>query len=216
MPRLRRASSAAVLVVALFGVAPPAVADFAGGEAACGAVTNHYGPFDYRTSTAALRATVEPFHLTPKVEMLKEGQTGTLGHDIGYTLRAFPNHPRALLALSRLALREKRSMLPGAIYTVECFFDRAIRFAPDDPTVHMLWGMHLARSGARAEAKKALDRSSELGSRDDANLQYNLGLAYAEIEDYESARAAARRAYGGGFSLPGLRDRLKRAGQWRE
>jgi tetratricopeptide (TPR) repeat protein len=214
---VRLARTTAVAVFASFAVAGgAAVAQEGGGEAACGSLQNHYGPFDYRTSTPQLRSTVEPFHLTPKVMLLREGQTGTLGHDIGYTLRAFPNHPKALLALSRLALREKRSMLAGAIYTIECFFDRAIRFAPDDPMVRMLWGMHLARSGSPKQAKEALDKASELGSPNDADLQYNLGLGYLEISEWELARKSAKLAYENGFPLPGLRDRLRRAGQWQD
>ena len=203
-------------ILALTAPFGSAEAKFAGGQAVCGAVTNHYGPFDYRTSTPELRATVEPFHLTTKVLMLREGQTGTLGHDIGYTLRAFPNHPTALTLMSRLAIREGRSLLPGAIYSVECFFDRAERFAPDDPTVYLLWGLHLARSGNHADAPAALDRAAELGSENDAPFQYNLGLGYLEVKRYEQARAAAQRAYSQGFPLPGLRDRLKKAGQWKE
>src|SRR6266513_2811729 len=68
---------------------------------------NAYGPFDYRTATQAQKVLVESNHFTRPVETLQSGLTGTPGHDIGYTLRAFPNHPRALLAMVRLAQRDK-------------------------------------------------------------------------------------------------------------
>ena len=58
---------------------------------------NAFGPFDYRTATKDKLKLVESYHFTPKVESLIGGQSGTLGADIDYTLRAFPNHPRALL-----------------------------------------------------------------------------------------------------------------------
>ena len=50
----------------------------------------------------------------------------------------------------------------------------------------------------------------------DANVAYNLGLIYVDLKDYENAREYAKRAYDGGFPLPGLRQKLVQAGQWRE
>jgi tetratricopeptide (TPR) repeat protein len=49
---------------------------------------------------------------------------------------------------------------------------------------------------------------------DDLNVHYNLGLAYFELKDYDQALEHAKRAYALGHPLPGLRDKLKRAGKW--
>ena len=44
----------------------------------------------------------------------------------------------------------------------------------------------------------------------------DLGLAYADLKQYDKALESAHRAYGAGFPLPGLKNKLKRAGKWRE
>ena len=51
---------------------------------------------------------------------------------MAYTLNVFPNHHRALMALIKLAKKEKTNRPRDMGYTVECRFDRAERFAPND------------------------------------------------------------------------------------
>ena len=103
----------------------------------------------------------------------------------------------------------------GADFTIACYFDRAIRFAPDDGTVYLLYGIYLSRSGNKQEALKQL-KSAESYTKDDANVQYNLGLAYLDIKDYPNALLHAQRAYELGFALPGLKKQLQDAGQWKD
>lgn len=80
----------------------------------CGSLNNSFGPFDYRYKTSVktelgdAHSMVEGAHFTPQIEQLIRGKTAVEpGPDIDYTLRAFPNHHRALLSMSRLALRAK-------------------------------------------------------------------------------------------------------------
>ncbi len=174
---------------------------------------NAYGPWDYRTTTAEQRNVVERYHFTDKVASLQGGEGGTIAGDLSYTLRVFPNHPQALLSLTRLALREKAVKINE--YSVECWLERAARFRPDDPMPPAIAGTYFARLGRTAEALSELDRAASLGS-DDANLNYNLGLGYLEAKKYDKAMAHARQAYAAGFPLPGLRNRLIRAGAWKE
>ena len=182
---------------------------------ACGPLDNAFGPFDYRTAPAATINVVERFHFTEKVASLRGGQSAPLGGDLSYTLRAFPNHPQALLSLSRLALREKAYQIAYMPYPVECWFERAARFRPNDPIPPMIAGTYFARLGRTTEALAELDRAAGLGD-DDANLNYNLGLGYLEVKKYDKAMEHARQAYAAGFPLPGLRDRLIKAGAWKE
>ena len=63
------------------------------------------GPLDYRITPPDVRELVERRHFTRNVEQLKKGVTSTVGGDITYTLRAFPNHPRALKAAAELTRR---------------------------------------------------------------------------------------------------------------
>ena len=183
-------------------------------QAECGSLENGFGPFDYRTATQKQRETVERYHFTSNVEQLRKGEsTVRIAGDIGYTLRAFPNHPRALAAMAELGRREKASQPKGSQYTIDCWFARAITFRPEDGSVHLVYGIALLKAGQRKEAIEELNKANAL-LPDNANVNYNLGLAYLEVKDYDKSLAHAKRAYELGFPLPGLRNRLKQAGKW--
>lgn len=176
--------------------------------------TNHFGPWDYYTARAEDRETVEHFHFTPQVEELKSGQSAYIGQDLSYTLNVFPNHPRALLAMSRLAIREKTSTPGHASRSIECWFDRAIRFRPEDATVRLIYGIHLINTGKVQDAVEQLELARKLGGAN-ANVEYNLGLAYFDLGRYDESLAHAQAAYRLGFPLPGLRNKLEKAGKWK-
>lgn len=185
-------------------------------EEDCGAVKNAYGPFDYRTATAAQLLLVENAHFTPNVERLIRGEsTAYIGGDIDYTLRAFPNNYRALMSMSKLSLRDSRPKPVGARYTVDCYFDRAFRFQPDDAMPRMVAGLHFAKQGRRDEALENFTLAATL-SDGNANLHYNLGLGYFGLKEFDKAVFHAKLAYAGGFPLPGLRDKLRQAGLWKD
>jgi len=189
---------------------------------ACPTLRHGYGPFDYRSATNEQRYLVESAHFFPDVENLKRnaihpnrGYIVIPGSEIDYTLRAFPNHPRALLALSRLSLRDKTSQPQGTKAPVVCYFVSAIRFRPDDGLVHVIYGTHLLRSGDTKGALEELKKGEAL-SEENASVHYNLGLAYFELKRYPEALASAQRAYALGFPLPGLKEKLKKAGAWKD
>jgi len=180
----------------------------------CGSLENAYGPFDYRTAKHQLRI-VEKFHFTQDVEALRQGSTGPVGGDLDYTLRASPNHHRALNAMMNLAFKVRNDKPRGAQYTIECYFDRAMRFAPDDGEVLVLYGVYLARANHKQDAVQAFERALKF-EQQNPNVHYNLGLVYFDLKDYDNARKQAHLAYKLGSQLPGLRDKLKQANQWRE
>lgn len=180
----------------------------------CGSLQNPYGPFDYRTDKERLKI-VEAYHFTPDVESLKSGHTATIGGDLDYTLRASPNHHRALNSMMNLAFRTHMSRPHGATYTIDCYFDRAIRFAPDDGEVQALYGVYLARIGHKQDAVKALENALKT-EKHNPNVHYNLGLVYFDLKDYRNALEQAHEAYRLGAVLPGLRNKLKEAGKWRD
>ena len=72
----------------------------------CGSLQNGYGPHDYRSDKDKLQI-VEQYHMTPKVVNLVAGESGYIGGDLDYTLRAFPNHHVALMAMAKLGEKEK-------------------------------------------------------------------------------------------------------------
>lgn len=180
----------------------------------CGKIGDGYGPFDYRTQKKELQI-VEGAHFTPVVERLEGGSaSATGGGDIDYTLRASPNHHRALKAMMELARKEKRDPPSGSRYSVSCWFMRGEVYRPDDAMVKVLHGIFLLRSGRKVEAVAKLQEAESL-DENDANIHYNLGLAYFDVGQYEKSLQSAHRAYAAGFPLPGLREKLKRVGKWR-
>lgn len=180
----------------------------------CGDLANGYGPYDYRTIPAANRTIVERVHFTSKVEMLREGATSAVGGDIDYTLRAMPNHHRALMSLVRLGMKEKTDRPAGASYTIECYFDRANRLAPDDPTPYLIYAIYLHNKKRNAEMKQALDRAASLRSNPtNFEFDYNLGLLYFDAQEYDKSAAAAKRAYALGAPFPALKNKLKSVGK---
>lgn len=201
--------------------ASPLRAEILRGEIACGGLSAaasgvSFGPFDYRHGPRDKLQMVETYHFSANVRNLRKGQSSTvLGSDIDFALRYFPNHIRALNSMAQLARREKSDHPRGARYGMDCWFDRAVRFAPDDNQVRLLYGIWLAKKGERALALEQLDQVREAVDRS-PSMSYNLGLAYCETEDFDKALDAAHEAYTQGFNLPGLRNRLTKAGKWRE
>lgn len=181
----------------------------------CGTLDSGFGPFDYRTAAQKDREIVERFHFTPSVEALRKGATGPIGGDLNYTLRAFPNHPRALYAMARYALQLGTMRIPGALYPAECYFDRAIRFTPDDAQVRALYADFLIRLKRPQEARQQLEFAETLAVSS-PQTTYNLALAWAELGVYDKALPLARKAYAAGVQFPGLRNKLKTAGVWKE
>lgn len=170
---------------------------------------------DYRAATPSDRRLVETFHFTRKVEALVSGESGTIGGDLSYTLRAFPNHHRALLAIAKYSLKLKAPKPPNSAFSISCWFDRAMRFQPDDPLVRSVHGYYLSKIGDKEGAVREFRKAIELGVSD-ANTHYNLGLVLVDIGDYTNALAEAKLAYSMGFTLPGLRNKLKQLGKWEE
>jgi tetratricopeptide (TPR) repeat protein len=195
--------------------AAPAFAATIAGES-CAPYVKHDPGGDYTNADDRVGLpVVEQFHFTPSVERLVRGASGPLGGDISYTLEHFPNHHRALAAMTRLALRDKNRKPQGARYTVDCFFDRALRYTPKDARVRSLYGSYLLATGRADDALEQLEQAAQL-EPDNPTAHYNLGLLYLKKKDYDKARASAEKAYGMGFPLDGLKNKLIAAGQWRE
>jgi len=175
-----------------------------------------YGPWDYTNPDhQQALVVVHNYHFAPDVENLVRGQSSYIGGDLAYVLKASPNHHRALQSMANLAIKEKTEKPEGSDYTVQCWFDRAMRFKPTDAMVRLVYGIYLNRVGKVDEAMKQFMEADKL-EPNNANINYNLGLLYFKKKDYEKARMHAKKAYGLGFPLPGLKDMLVKAGQWNE
>lgn len=158
---------------------------------------------------------MERNHMNDGVRSLQRGQTtAAASGDLRFMVSTVPNHPDALALLIRLAERYRTENLPEAgPYTVECWLHRAVVFSPKDGTAYLLYGTYLGRKGKADEAISALEKADSLRPGD-INIAYNLGLMYFDKKDYERSRQFAKRAYGAGFPLQGLKKKLEQAGQW--
>lgn len=196
----------------------------------CGSLSNAYGPYDYRSDHhkqapgdqmphAAKRQLVEGAHFTPRVENLigaqSSGQIGAPGGDLDYTLRAFPNHHRALIAVVRYGERTGNPKPPGLRRVVECYFERALRFAPNDTTVRMIYASYLAKHKREPEAVAQLEQATNYAG-DNPFTHYNIGLSYFDLKLYDQALAQAHKAMALGFERTQLRELLEKAGHWKE
>lgn len=221
LPSMRVGTGAARIAVMLTLVSgawmPAALAQT--GEGACGnPATSWYGPFDYRTAPKGALMNVETHHFTAQVEQLIRGVTTdakTMGKDVGYVLGVFPNHHRALLTMMRMSERDNNDQPRGTGRPMECWFDRAVRYAPDDTVARLMYAMWLRKKG-RAEDSLAQTRTAENSAKDNPLTHFNVGMSYFELGKFEQAVAAALRARELGLSKPDLINRLKSANQWPE
>lgn len=208
----------AALMLALALTALPAMAQpqrIAVTPEGCGEPYNVYGPFDYRTAQPSQRYIVEIAHFTKGVETLTRHATGSFGHDIGYALAVFPNHPRAILTMETLAAKEKADPPEGADMTVECYYARGMLFSPDDYLFRMLYVNFLVRRNRLEEAHRFLDYVVEK-TPENPLTQFNAGMLFFDMKDYDKALIQAHRVMAMGMMRPELRDRLNSVGRWKD
>ena len=196
----------------------------------CGDLKNGYGPFDYRADHhiqapgdqmphPEKRVLVEGAHFTPRVENLigaqSSGKVGPPGADLDYTLRAFPNNHRALISVMRYGEKTGSQQPPGLPRVVECYFERALRFKPNDTVARIIYSTYLTKNKREPEAIAQLEQTTRMAG-DNAFTHYNIGLAYFDMKLYDKALVQAHRAMELGFERTHLRDLLQKAGQWKE
>jgi hypothetical protein len=137
----------------------------------CGTLDNHYGPYDYSNPVHYREKLpiVERAHFNRDVESLRRGQTSYRpGEDLDYTLRAFPNHHRALYSMLQYHRQfPQAAKPPGTRYPAFCWFQRAVVFAPQDPVPYMLYGLYLSQVGDQ----KGRGSSSNTPSRSNRTLR---------------------------------------------
>ena len=182
----------------------------------CGEIFNRsYGPFDYRKAGKFEKGLVERAHFTPEVEALLHYKTNnSVGPVLSYTLNVFPNHHRALVAAVRLTEKDGTDA-PKGLRTIECYFERALRFASDDLIVQALYVTWLIKKKRTGEAEARLDQLVAKAG-DNPNLHYTTGLLYLQLEMYDRALQQAHRAEELGWRQTELADKLRAKDQWRE
>jgi tetratricopeptide (TPR) repeat protein len=184
-------------------------------SAPCRGGNQGYGPFDYLTRSNYPKELhlVESTHFLPNMENLLSFQnhTGHLVGDLDYTLRAWPNHHRALNSIMRYKLLYPRKRNP--LSPVECYFQRGINFSPDDATLRMLYAIFLQKTNHKNSAETQYKIAIELSPKNPV-IRYNYGLFLFKQKQYPLAQQQAVLAYDANFPLSGLKNKLKRVKYW--
>jgi tetratricopeptide (TPR) repeat protein len=152
---------------------------------------------------------VEIHHLPLATRSIKTRQYASALADLEFVLNFYPNHPQALVMLGELcAMWRSPKCLP------EESFARAVAVNPKVPGTYTARGIFLLREQRVKDSIASFRQALELDP-DSLNAHYNIGLAYIEAKEYELANQHAQKAYALGAPVPGLREKLKRAGHWR-
>ena len=94
----------------------------------------------------------------------------------------------------------------------ERMFDLAIATHPEFPGAYQGNAMLLRDQSRYADARDKLLAGDKATNGQSPELKYFLGLVLFDMKDFEGAKENARLAYELGYPLPGLRDKLARAG----
>ncbi len=199
---------AVVAAVSLMGHGP-AGAQQTCGDGREGLKVNYTDPKD-----AAMLNNINNNHFNSDVQNLRRGETGMIEGDLDYVLRNAPNHHRGLYVMSQYHLRERTEKFEHETYSMLCWFERAMRFAPTDAVVPMIYGIYLHKRTNMAEAERQYKHALDLAP-DFAEAHYNLGLLYVDWKRFDDALTQAHEAYRLGYPLPGLREKLAATGAWK-
>ncbi|CAA9892804.1 TPR repeat-containing protein [Candidatus Methylobacter favarea] len=187
---------------------------------ACSGNSKGYGPYDYSKRhliPAKHLNIVEEYHFTPNVENLIAGSSsGTPYGDLDYTLRAWPNHHRALLSLIRYQLEVIKKIRKDKSIKIppECYLQRAIHFSPNDPMAYSLYGYYLAKVGQHKNAEKFYKKALEL-SPENSKIEYSYALLLIDLKRNSEAVEVAKKSYQHGHPPEGLKNKLKKIGAWK-
>lgn len=180
----------------------------------------YYGPFDYTNANERSKfLVVEEYHFKPEVENLVSGSTGKYQQgDMFYVLNAVPNHHRALLTLIRYQLNLNKKLsnknTNQPLRTpVECVFQRAIHFSPNDAATISLLAYYLKEIGQLEKAADLYEKALIL-SPDNAKIEYAYSLLLIDQKNYDKAVIHAKKAYKIGQPPQALKLKLQKLGKW--
>jgi len=132
--------------------------------------------------------------------------------EISYTYERIPESSPIypIVAVNMARARVAVGQNDEAIAAVE----RAVETHPQDPRPYIGMAVIYRDMKKLDLARDALLKGDEAVGGASAEIQYTLGLIYFELDDKENALAYARKAYDKNYPLPGLQQKLKRAGYW--
>lgn len=214
----------------------------------CSADANYgqFGPYNYYKPPKGALQLVESAHMRAVIARDRHrGNWCAYYGNLDYTLRAFPNHPEALVLMAEYldvrspcsnnnALPSSKGKSPlelaAAIEsgawrerTADYYFQKAIAYKPKDspksivnnPETHVLYGKYLY---AHKRPEEALTQFKDTIKHDprSAEAHYYLGLILFEKNDTEAAKQHFQTGYKIGQPPIELKQKLISIGQWRE
>lgn len=180
------------------------------------------GPYNYQDPKDSYKTQVVlNNHFTSNVERLISGKTTRIEGDLDFALRHLPNHPRVLISMSRfyLQLKQKQKNInfleafanKNNLYTPDCYFKRAIYFQPNSVTSTILYAIDLHKNKRFSEAETFYLKAKKLDPKN-PEIDYNTGLLYADLKNWEKATSYAQKAYRANYPLSGLKNKLAKQG----
>lgn len=185
----------------------------------CNGEGQGYGPWDYtKTNERPKIPIVEHYHFTTDVENHIKGESSYIEGDLDYTLRAVPNHHKALLSAIRYQLKLNKKQLRAnrpLMTPVECYLQRAIHFSPNDAGSVSLYAYYLKEIGLLEKAADIYQKALDIAP-DNAKIHYSYSLLLIEQKQYDKALEYAKKAYAHGKPPTALKNKLIRLGVWKE
>lgn len=185
----------------------------------CKGGSQGYGPFDYtKYRDRGKLPVVEQHHFTPEVENHTGGKEGYIEGDLDYTLRAIPNHHKALLSTIRYQLKINKKILinPRPLMSpVECYLQRAIYFSPNDAAAISLFAYYLKEIGQLEKASSLYEKALVIDP-DNEKIEYSYSLLLIELKQYDKALEYAEKSYAHGRPPQGLKKKLIKLGVWKD
>lgn len=190
----------------------------------CDGESMSYGPFDYTNPLHVKYKlnVVEEYHFTKETELLLPERKGAYKGQVRiggmqYTLIAFPNHHKALRGLAQYHILFQYDIKQGkkkpSEPAVECWFQRAIRFAPKDATVRIIYATYLKQISRYDEADKLYQQGINLDP-ERLSYRYNYGLFLVEQKKYNEALVQAKLVYQNNYPKDSLKQKLITVGFW--
>jgi predicted Zn-dependent protease len=131
---------------------------------------------------------VERFHMNKSVlENISSGKYQYALNDINFTLRYFPNHPKALQLLTTIAALTKKRALPIP------YFEKAINLYPSHAITHAQYGWFFVSIGDLDNGIQKLNYSVQVDPKLTAAYVW-LAQAHEKKGDLKLAREARERA----------------------
>ena len=177
-----------------------------------------FGPYDYTRRLANPKElwVVEYYHFTANDENLIETPGRSVEGGLNYTLRAWPNHAKALMSIIRFQLEINKKLRAGKLTTPpECYLQRAIHFSPKDITSYSLYGYYLKKLGRLEEAATFYEKAIKINP-ENSKIAYSYGSLLIDLKRYDEAVNYAKIAYRNPHAPKELKQKLEKLDAWKE